>query len=79
MDDELASAVLNACYRSANELANLAPIMKERCSDEEHAVLRREIGRVIHDILENVLGYVATQNPKADAIVQARLRRGSDT
>jgi hypothetical protein len=49
MDKELAKLLVNAAYRSQRELADIAPLIKEHCSTEEHGVLSLAIGSAIYE------------------------------
>jgi len=43
MNDQFALLMLDAFYRSANQLMDLAPILKEHCSDEDVPNLEFEL------------------------------------
>jgi hypothetical protein len=49
MDKELARLIVNAANRSQRELADIAPLIKEHCSTEEHGVLSLAIGSAIYE------------------------------
>ena len=38
MDKELAVLIQNACFRSARELKDLAPLVRDHCSPEDYTV-----------------------------------------
>jgi hypothetical protein len=75
MDRDVALVIVNACYRSARELGELAPLVRDHCSPEEQAALRQAIGGAVHDIMENIAAYVWSRNPEAKAETEARLER----
>jgi hypothetical protein len=72
MDKDLAVLLLLACHRSAHELAQIVPLLSEHGSEEDNQALRREVGRNIHYILENIAGYVANRCPEAQAEFESR-------
>ncbi|HVY35274.1 MAG TPA: hypothetical protein VG960_12740 [Caulobacteraceae bacterium] len=72
MDKDLAVLILLACHRSAKALAEIVPLVSEFGSEEDNQALRRPVGRSIHDILENIAGYVAARCPDAQAEFEAR-------
>jgi len=54
MDEQLAQMVLTAASRSAGDLADLVPMLKEHGSEEFHAEIVQGIGSAIFEILNEV-------------------------
>ncbi len=77
MDKDLAIIILNACYRSARELGDLAPLVRDHCSPEDQAVLRNAIAQSVYDIMENIASYVWSKSPEAKAETETRLEKYS--
>jgi hypothetical protein len=50
MDKDLATLILAVCHRSAKELADVAPLISEYCSEEDQEGLRLPLGRCIYHV-----------------------------
>ena len=75
MDKDLALILLNACNRCSRELGELMPYIRDHCTPEEQAVLRRAIGGSIADIMQNIAAYVESKSPEAKAEIERRFSK----
>ncbi len=64
MDKQLARMVVTAASRSAADLSDLVPTLKEHCSEEFYAELKPGIGSAIYEILESVRGPIFKRFPE---------------
>ncbi len=63
MDEQLARMVMAVANRSADDLGDLVPILKEHCSEEVYAELGQGIGSAIYELLEAVRGPIFNRFP----------------
>jgi hypothetical protein len=75
MDKDLATIILVSCYRSARELGDLVPLIKENCGEDDRRALGQAIASVIYDIMENIGRYASAENPDLNAEIESRLSK----
>lgn len=67
MDERLARMIANAAVRSARELGDVAPLLKDLESDELAERLKSAIGSCIYETYETVLQPILDQFPDLKA------------
>jgi len=75
VDKDLATLIIAAGNRSARELGDISPLIREYCNEDDRNVLQLAIGRAIFEIVENVIGYVSSRNPDLKAEMEHRLKK----
>lgn len=75
MDKDLATIILASCYRSASDLGDLVPLIKENCGEDERRELGQAIAGVIYDIMESIGRFASAENPDLTAEIESRLSK----
>jgi hypothetical protein len=63
MDEQLARLTIGAATRSARELGDLVPILKDHCAEDLYTQLKPGFGAVIYEIYESILGPIFASFP----------------
>jgi len=75
MDISLARTVLRGAFRSADELQQLLPKLKEGCDADEYASYSKAIATAVAEIALEVTNRVITDHPDLEAEVEESIAR----
>ena len=75
MNIDTARLVLQAAIRSAGELQQLLPMLKERCPPEEYKIYLKAIATVLAEVSLKVTNRVVAEHPELEAEVEASIAR----
>jgi hypothetical protein len=75
MDKDMADLILLACHRSSRELADIVPMIKEYCSEEDRTNLQNHLGKLIYSIIAGVGGYVSEKSPQSKIDIERRVEK----
>jgi hypothetical protein len=74
VDRDLSRRVVKATFRSARELQDLLPILKERASPEDYQTYLRAIAAVVGEGGQQLLNRVFAEHPDLEVEVDAAIK-----
>ncbi len=75
MDRDVAQMIATTAARCAQEVGNLAPLVRQHCNDEEYEKLSQAIGSSVYELMEGLMGAVFKMFPELEAEAKDRLER----
>jgi hypothetical protein len=75
MDISLARTVLRGAFRSADELQQLLPQLKEGCDPDEYASYAKAIATAVAEIALEVTNRIIADHPQLQAEVEESIAR----
>lgn len=75
MDRDIAKHVVDIAFRSASSLADLIPLLKEHCSEEEYKKLLKGIAAVSASINIELLNQIYEYFPDIKIDLEAKIQK----
>lgn len=75
MDRDVAQMIANTAARCSQQIGELAILVKENCTQAEHAELSNAIGSAVYELMSGLMGKVFELSPGLEQEFDARLER----
>lgn len=75
MDKQIAHHVAYEAFKASSGLANLIPLLKENCDQEEYEMLAKKIASISGDIGIEILRYVFSIYPDIENEIDKKIRK----
>ncbi|MBS0359810.1 MAG: hypothetical protein JSR98_00410 [Proteobacteria bacterium] len=75
MDRDLARIILHATHGSERGLAELVPVLREHCSEDDYKRMSRAIAGVMHDLESTIRQPIYLEHPELEQEIEDRVKR----